>query len=62
MKPEEIHMSDQTSHRYSAMVGNDEFVIDAGGKILASSYSDGPLGRIDAADVVRTIRRLESTK
>jgi polyribonucleotide nucleotidyltransferase len=30
MKPEEIHMSDQTSHRFSAMVGNDEFVIETG--------------------------------
>ena len=32
-----------------------EFVIDAGGKILASSYSDGPIGRIDAADVIKMI-------
>ncbi len=39
-----------------------EFLLDANGKVLASSYSDGPLGRIDAADVVRTIRRLESMK
>lgn len=39
-----------------------EFLLDASGKVLASSYSDGPLGRVDAADVVRTIRRLESMK
>ena len=39
-----------------------EFVLDAGGKVLASSYSDGPLGRIDAADVVRMVTRLESLK
>lgn len=37
-----------------------EFVIDAGGKILASSYSDGPIGRIDAADVARLINFRES--
>jgi len=30
-----------------------EFVVDASGKIMASSYSFGPLGRFDAADVVR---------
>ena len=37
-----------------------EFIVDASGKILASSYSDGPLGRIDAADVVRFINFRES--
>jgi len=35
-----------------------EFVLDATGKVIASSYSDGPLGRIDAADVVRMLTRL----
>ena len=39
-----------------------EFVLDTAGKVLVSSYSDGPLGRIDAADVVRTVTRLESQK
>ncbi len=39
-----------------------EFLLDAEGKVLASSYSDGPLGRIDAADVVRNVTRLESLK
>ncbi|MSQ51349.1 MAG: redoxin domain-containing protein [Betaproteobacteria bacterium] len=39
-----------------------EFVLDATGKVLASSYSDGPLGRIDAADVLRMVTRLESQK
>lgn len=37
-----------------------EFVIDAGGKILASSYSDGPIGRIDAADVIKMINFREA--
>ena len=37
-----------------------EFIIDANGKILASSYSDGPLGRIDAADVVKFIKFREA--
>jgi len=37
-----------------------EFIIDASGKVLASSYSDGPLGRIDAADVVRFINFREN--
>ena len=39
-----------------------EFVLDAAGKVLASSYSDGPLGRIDAADVVRMVTRLAAPK
>lgn len=33
-----------------------EFVIDANGRIVASSYSDGPIGRMDGADVVAMIR------
>jgi peroxiredoxin len=37
-----------------------EFLIDAGGKILASSYSDGPIGRIDAADVIKAINFREA--
>jgi peroxiredoxin len=39
-----------------------EFVLDATGKVIASSYSDGPLGRIDAADVVRMLTRLAQQK
>ena len=37
-----------------------EFVLGAGNKVVASSYSDGPLGRIDAADVVKLVDFLES--
>lgn len=33
-----------------------EFVIDENGKIIASSYSDGPIGRIDAADVLKVLK------
>jgi peroxiredoxin len=33
-----------------------EFVLGADGRVLASSYSDGPIGRIDASDVVNMIR------
>lgn len=32
-----------------------EFIVGRDGKIVASSYSSGPLGRIDAADVVKLI-------
>ncbi len=39
-----------------------EFVVGADGKVIVSSYSDGPLGRIDAADVVKLIRFYESRK
>ena len=37
-----------------------EFVLSAEGKVLASSYSDGPIGRIDAADVVKMINFREA--
>ena len=39
-----------------------EFVVGADGKVIVSSYSDGPLGRIDAADVIRLIKFYESRK
>lgn len=37
-----------------------EFVLNADGKVMSSSYSSGALGRIDAADVVKWLTRRES--
>ena len=39
-----------------------EFIVGADGKVVVSSYSDGPLGRIDAADVIRLINFYEFRK
>ena len=39
-----------------------EVIIGADGKVVASSYSAGPLGRMDAADVVKLINFYESRK
>ncbi len=39
-----------------------EFVVGADGKVIGSSYSDGPLGRIDAADVFKLVNFYESQK
>jgi len=39
-----------------------EFILGADGKVIVSSYSDGPLGRIDAADAIRLIKFYESRK
>ena len=39
-----------------------EFIVGADGKIVASSYSSGPIGRIDAADVVKIVNFHESRK
>ena len=36
------------------------FVLDAGGKVLASTYSDGPIGRIEAADALKFIQFREA--
>ena len=36
-----------------------EFIVGRDGKVVASSYSSGPLGRIDAADVVKLINFYE---
>ena len=37
-----------------------EFIVGADGKIVISSYSDGPLGRIEGTDVVELIRFYEA--
>ncbi len=39
-----------------------EFLLDADNKVAMSSYSDGPLGRVDAADVVKLVNFYESRK
>ena len=39
-----------------------EFLVDENGIVLLATYSSGPLGRIDAADVVRNIARREAQK
>ncbi len=39
-----------------------EFIIDSSGKVVASSYSSGPIGRIDAQDVIKMTNFLESKK
>lgn len=45
-----------------AFIQPSEFVLSREGRVLASSYSAGPLGRMDAGDVVRWVTRLESIK
>ena len=39
-----------------------EFIVGEDGKVVTSSYSSGPLGRMDAADVVKLINFYESRK
>ena len=39
-----------------------EFVVGTNNKIIVSSYSDGPLGRIEGADVVSLIQFYEAPK
>lgn len=39
-----------------------EFILNAENTVVAASYADGPLGRIDAADVVKLVNFLEARK
>ena len=39
-----------------------EFILNADHRITAASYSDGPLGRMDAADIVKTVKFYNSQK
>ena len=45
-----------------SIVQPSEFMLDADNKVVMSSYSDGPLGRVDAADVVKLVNFYESRK
>ena len=45
-----------------SIVQPSEFLLDADGKVVVSSYSDGPLGRLEAADVVKLVNFYESRK
>jgi peroxiredoxin len=37
-----------------------EFLLDRDGKVLSSTYSSGPIGRVDAADVIKHIKFREA--
>ena len=39
-----------------------EFILGSDNKVITSSYSDGPLGRIEGPDVVRLVNFYESRK
>lgn len=39
-----------------------EYVVGADGKIVTASYSDGPLGRFEAGDIVKMVNFYESQK
>ena len=39
-----------------------EFIIGPDGKVMTSSYSSGPLARMDGGDVVRWLTRREARK
>lgn len=47
-----------------SIVQPSEFLLDAAGKVLTSTYSSGPIGRMDAADVIKNInfREKQATK
>lgn len=45
-----------------SIVQPSEFLLDADNKVVVSSYSDGPLGRLEAADVVKLVNFYESRK
>ena len=39
-----------------------EFIIGEDGKVVSATYSSGPIGRVDAADVVKLLNFYESRK
>jgi len=47
---------------HRSIIQPSEFLLDTSGKVLTSSYSSGPIGRMDAADVIGMIKHWESQK
>lgn len=45
-----------------SIVQPSEFLLDSDNKVVLSSYSDGPLGRIEAGDLVKIVNFYESRK
>lgn len=43
-----------------SIVQPSEFIVGPDGKVVICSYSDGPLGRMDATDVIKIINFYES--
>ena len=39
-----------------------EFIVDGQGKVLSSTYSSGPIGRVEPADAIKLMRLYESRK
>jgi peroxiredoxin len=39
-----------------------EFILNTEAKVMACSYSDGPLGRIEAADVIKLVNFYEAQR
>ena len=46
--------------RHPEMIQPSEFLVNADGKVMMSSYSAGPLGRINPDDLIKVINFLES--
>ena len=46
--------------RHPEMIQPSEFLVNANGKVMMSSYSAGPLGRMNPDDLIKVINFLES--
>ena len=64
MTREQANAIDAWWEERRSIVQPSEFLLDAGGKVLTSTYSSGPIGRMDAADVIKNInfREKQATK
>lgn len=45
-----------------AIIQPSEFVLDGNGKVLSATYSTGPIGRMDAGDVLSLVKFLEKKR
>lgn len=39
-----------------------EFIVGADGKVVSATYSSGPIGRVEAADIVQMVKFLEARR
>jgi hypothetical protein len=58
----DAHMLGSFWEERRSIIQPSEFILNPDGKVIFSSYSDGPLARLEPADLIQWIKRKESKK
>jgi len=58
----DAHTLDSFWEDRRSIIQPSEFILDPDGKVMFSSYSDGPLARLEPADLIRWVNFREKKK